>query len=132
MKITSKTKGIKKESYRYVYEGSIETDECLEIDLDMCLYVTGSITADGSITTDESITAGWYITAVGRAVENWQEIYNRQEGVRKLRMGIMDIKREHDGDEEVIHYKIDKLIVEFIDDEKLTRMFKEDGWGWYA
>ena len=57
MQITSKTKGVVDEGWRYKYEGDIETREGLEITLDKGLYVTGSIKAG------ESIKAGRYIRA---------------------------------------------------------------------
>lgn len=58
MIINAKTKGIKKESFRYVFEGSIETEEELVIELDMGLYVTDSIKAGGWIEAGGSIKAG--------------------------------------------------------------------------
>ena len=58
MVIDKKFKGLVKEDYRYVFNGDIETTENLEIDLDMRLFVTGSIEAGGSIKAGWSIEAG--------------------------------------------------------------------------
>ena len=58
MVIDKKFKGLVKEDYRYVFNGDIETTENLEIDLDMRLFVTGSIKAGGSIEAGEYIEAG--------------------------------------------------------------------------
>ena len=79
-------KGLVKEDFIYVFNGDIETTESLEVDLDMGLFVTGSIKAGeyikagwyikageyieagGSIEAGESIEAGWYIEA-GESIE---------------------------------------------------------------
>ena len=63
MVIDKKFKGLVKEDFRYVFYGNIETTEDLEIDLDMGLFVTGSIEAGWYIKADESIEAGRYIKA---------------------------------------------------------------------
>ena len=63
MKIDKEFKGLVKEDFRYVFNGDIETAECLEVDLDMELFVTGSIEAGGSIIASWSIEAGGYIEA---------------------------------------------------------------------
>jgi hypothetical protein len=69
MVIDKKFKGLVKEDYRYVFNGDIKTTESLEIDLDMRLFVTGSIKAGefieagGSIEAGEFIEAGWSIKA---------------------------------------------------------------------
>ena len=75
MKITKDFEGLVKEDYRYVLNGDIKTTENLEIDLDMTLFVTGSIEAGEyikaggyieagrSIEAGEYIEAGWYIEA---------------------------------------------------------------------
>ena len=57
MVIDKKFKGLVKEDFRYVFNGDIETTEFLEVDLDMGLFVTGSIEAG------EYINAGWYVDA---------------------------------------------------------------------
>jgi len=63
MKIDKEFKGLVKEDFRYVFNGDIETAECLEVDLDMELFVTGSIKAGGYIKASKSIEAGGYIEA---------------------------------------------------------------------
>ena len=63
MVIDKKFKGLVKEDFRYVFYGNIETTEDLEIDLDMGLFVTGSIEAGWYIKADESIDAGESIKA---------------------------------------------------------------------
>ena len=71
MVIDKKFKGLVKEDFRYVFNGDIETTESLEVDLDMGLFVTGSIKAGRdieagwSIEAGESIKAGGYIEAGG-------------------------------------------------------------------
>ena len=65
MVIDKKFKGLVKEDFRYVFYGNIETTEDLEIDLDMGLFVTGSIEAGWYIKADESIDAGESIKAGG-------------------------------------------------------------------
>ena len=58
---------VQTDSGTYRYDGSIETAEDLEINLDGCLLVVGSIKAGGSIRAGEcieasgSIRADWYI-----------------------------------------------------------------------
>ena len=74
MVIDKKFKGLVKEDFRYVFYGNIETTEDLEIDLDMGLFVTGSIEAGRyikagwSIDAGESIKAGEFIEA-GESIE---------------------------------------------------------------
>ena len=63
MKITKETKGIRKEDFRYVYEGDLVSGGNLEIDLDRGLYVTGSIEAKNWIEAGDSIEAGGLIDA---------------------------------------------------------------------
>ena len=74
MVIDKKFKGLVKEDFRYVFYGNIETTDDLEIDLDMGLFVTGSIEAGRyikagwSIDAGESIKAGEFIEA-GESIE---------------------------------------------------------------
>ena len=63
MKIDKNYKGLVKEDNRYVFNGNIMTTENLEIDLDMSLYVTGSIKVADYIIAGEDIEAGEYIKA---------------------------------------------------------------------
>ena len=63
MEITKDFEGLVKEDYRYVLNGDIKTTENLEIDLDMTLFVTGSIEAGWSIKAGWSIEAGEFIEA---------------------------------------------------------------------
>ena len=65
MVIDKKFKGLAKEDFRYVFNGDIETTESLEIDLDMRLFVTGSINAGGSIKAGWDVKVGWHIEAGG-------------------------------------------------------------------
>ena len=74
MKIDKNYKGLVKEDNRYVFNGNIMTTENLEIDLDMSLYVTGSIKvadyiiAGEDIEAGEYIKAGWFIKAGGAII----------------------------------------------------------------
>lgn len=43
--ITAKTKGLKDEGWRYVYEGDLISETGIKIELDKGLYVTGSVSA---------------------------------------------------------------------------------------
>ena len=63
MEIDKDFKGLKNVGWRYEYDGDIKTDESLVIDLDMGLYVSGSIKAGGYIEAGGSIKAGEYIEA---------------------------------------------------------------------
>ena len=63
MKIDKNYKGLVKEDNRYVFNGNIMTTENLEIDLDMSLYVTGSIKVADYIIAGEDIEAGEFIKA---------------------------------------------------------------------
>jgi len=63
MKITAKTKGIKKEDWRYFWEGDLISDEEIIIDLDMGLFVSGGIEAGKWIEAGEWIKAGGGIEA---------------------------------------------------------------------
>ena len=68
MKIDKKFKGLVNEGWRYRFDDDIETTESLEIDLDMGLFITGSIEAGGSIKAGEFIEAGGSIEA-GESIE---------------------------------------------------------------
>ena len=68
MVIDKKFKGLVKEDFRYVFNGDIETTESLEVDLDMGLFVTGSIKAGRDIEAGWSIEAGEFIEA-GRYIK---------------------------------------------------------------
>ena len=73
MVIDKKFKGLVKEDFRYVFYGNIETTEDLEIDLDMGLFVTGSIEAGRYIKAGRSIDAGESIKA-GEFIEAGESI----------------------------------------------------------
>lgn len=68
---------VQEDNGTYRYDGSIETAEDLEINLDGCLLVVGSIKADwyidagGSIRAGECIKAGEYIEASGSIRADW-------------------------------------------------------------
>ena len=68
MKITSKFAGLIKKNGYYHFEGSIITNENLEIDLDSLLVVSGGIVAGGRIVAKWGIEAGWEIIAGGEIV----------------------------------------------------------------
>ena len=71
MKINKNYKGLKNVGWRYEIDGYIATDESLEIDLDMGLFVSGFIKAGeyieagGYVKAGEFIEAGWSIKAGG-------------------------------------------------------------------
>ena len=73
MKIDKNYKGLVKEDNRYVFNGNIMTTENLEIDLDMSLYVTGSIKVADYIIAGEDIEAGEFIKA-GWSIEAGESI----------------------------------------------------------
>jgi hypothetical protein len=91
MKIDKKYKGLKNVGWRYELDGDLITDEHLEIDLDMGLFVKGSIEAGEYIKAGGSIKAGWsieageYIEAGGSIKAGW---YIKAGGYIKGEKGI--------------------------------------------
>ena len=102
MEIDKDFKGLKNVGWRYEYDGDIKTDESLVIDLDMGLYVSGSIKAGGYIEAGEDygISAGLYITCKGvlkfglkcfAGVCTWRKITNEEKTITcgKLEGGVI-------------------------------------------
>ena len=109
MKIDKKFKGLVNEGWRYRFDDDIETTESLEIDLDMGLFITGSIEAGGFIKAGESIEAGGsYGVVAGLSITckttlsfglrlfagtcNWRDINDEEKTVTcgKLLNGIIE------------------------------------------
>lgn len=69
MKITKNYPGLtRSENGDYILNGSLISEEGIEIELDDSLVVTGKIKAGGGITAEWGIEAGWVIEA-GRDIE---------------------------------------------------------------
>ena len=97
MKIDKKFKGLVNEGWRYRFDDDIETTESLEIDLDMGLFITGSIEAGGSygvvaglsITCKTTLSFGLRLFA---GTCNWRDINDEEKTVTcgKLLNGIIE------------------------------------------
>ena len=99
MVITKNDRNIKDEGWRYVYEGSINTEKEVKFELDKYCFIIGSIEAGWYIKAGESIKAGGSIEA---GCCTWRKIADEDKIIRcsklngKVEYGIL----EETGEEE--------------------------------